>query len=438
MGVGGLALPGSVHPNGQVDSTRMAAGEPGAELGIERLSNRAGDGPAEHREVEPSGRVQRRGSRGTVIGVAGDAAGVEHQQPVDLPGTRHGGDLAAKHLGRDGSEVAVGMVAQLDVGNPEQQGRIAQLGGAQLAQVAGHAAQRGRLPMGEAQHGDLSASLMEGVEQATQTERLIVGVGDDRQDPSPGGECVMWRGSSALAGWGVASGRLPTTFGTAGTGPFADPAGVAGGPGCHWLLEGQAGRGGAVELVVDRDDVPAVGGEQGRGDRRPVAAVADHPHLARWHVAEPARQLVQRDVDSAGDVPLRPLQTAAHVEHDHPAVLAGGGQLPQRCQAQPDQWRTAGPPPGRPGRRGGRPVDADAGQLSLGLGDLSGRLAEQGQRHAPGDEPAEVGGEAAVQAEAQRAGHMPGGERRARAHIDHPLAGVEPPPQLTGVGRCGR
>ena len=130
-------------------------------------------------------------------------------------------------------------------------------------------------------------------------------------------------------------------LGTAGTGPFADPAGVAGGPGCHWLLEGQAGRGGAVELVVDRDDVPAVGGEHGRGDRRPVAAVADHPHLARWHVAEPARQLVQRDVDSVGDVALRPLQATAHVQHD------------QGCGA--------GPPLRRPGRRGDGPVDADAG-----------------------------------------------------------------------------
>ena len=44
--------------------------------------------------------------------------------------------------------------------------------------------------MAEAQDGRLGASVVEGVQQATQTERLVVGVGDDRHDLSPGGQRV--------------------------------------------------------------------------------------------------------------------------------------------------------------------------------------------------------------------------------------------------------
>jgi hypothetical protein len=121
---------------------------------------------------------------------------------------------------------------------------------------------------------------VEGVEQATQAERLVVGVCDDREDPPPGGECVMWRSVSALAAWGVS----------------------------------------------------AVGGEQGRGDRRSVAAAADHPHLACWYVAELARIV---SVDVVGGVGgLRQGQAAAHVvvvdvglEHvgdAHPVLLGEG------------------------------------------------------------------------------------------------------------------
>ena len=48
---------------------------------------------------------------------------------------------------------------------------------------------------------------------------------------------------------------------------------------------------------------------------------------------------------------------------------------------------------------------------SLRPGDLLRGLAEQGQRRAPRDGPAEVGSEAAVEAEVQRSGDVPGGER---------------------------
>ena len=83
---------------------------------------------------------------------------------------------------------------------------------------------------------------------------------------------------------------------------------------------------------------------------------------------------------------------AADVEDDHLAVVAhlrevGEGAGRERCQlAVGPVLRAAG------GVRGGA-VDADPDQLALGLGDVLGGLAEQGDRRAPGDQPAEVGGE---------------------------------------------
>ena len=93
-----------------------------------------------------------------------------------------------------------------------------------------------------------------------------------------------------------------------------------------------------------------------------------------------------------------------------------------------------GPVLGPAGGVGRRAVDADADQLALRLGDVLGGLAEQGDGRAPGDQPAEVGREAAVETEVERAGRVAGGERGAVAQVDDPLAGLDAPPQLGGVG----
>ena len=82
-------------------------------------------------------------------------------------------------------------------------------------------------------------------------------------------------------------------------------------------------------------------------------------------------------------------------------------------------------------------VDADADELALRLGDLLGRVPEQRQRGAPGDEPAEVGRELAVEAEVQRPGHVPRRERGAAAQVDDPLAGGDPGCHRVLVGRLG-
>ena len=102
--------------------------------------------------------------------------------------------------------------------------------------------------------------------------------------------------------------------------------------------------------------VPAGGVEQRRGDRGAVAAGAVHPDLARRDLVQPARQLVERDVDRAVDAGGGVLVGAAHVEDDHLAVVADLGQVGEgrgrerrelagRSSPRARRWR------GRPGGR---------------------------------------------------------------------------------------
>src|SRR5512133_3560597 len=70
----------------------------------------------------------------------------------------------------------------------------------------------------------------------------------------------------------------------------------------------QPRRSGVAEIVVDCDDAPAGGGEDGRGDGGPIAGAAVHPHLAVKYFVQATEQAVQRDVDGAVDVGLAPFQ----------------------------------------------------------------------------------------------------------------------------------
>ena len=103
------------------------------------------------------------------------------------------------------------------------------------------------------------------------------------------------------------------------------------------------------------------------------------------------------------------------------AVVADLGQVGEGGPLEPAQ-RPVGPLLRAAGGRGRGPVDADADQLALRLGDLLGGLAEQGQRGAPRDQPAEVGGELPVEAEVQ------GARRRARRRTRCGCAGRPPTP----------
>ena len=148
--------------------------------------------------------------------------------------------------------------------------------------------------------------------------------------------------------------------------------------------------------------------------------------------------MVQGNVDGAADVGGVPFLVATDVQDDHRTVTPDrfqGGEVRDGVAAQRP---AAGPVIRVPGGGRGGSVDADPDQLALGLGDLLGSLAQQGQRRAPGDQPAQVGGEAAVQVEAERAGHVPGGESPAGPQVHHPLSRLDAPPQLGGVGAARR
>jgi E1-E2 ATPase len=68
-------------------------------------------------------------------------------------------------------------------------------------------------------------------------------------------------------------------------------------------------------------------------------------------------------------------------------------------------------------------ADTDPRQFPLGLRHLPRCLAEQGERGAPGQDPAQVTGEAAVQGETECPGHETRRERDPVPQVDHPLAG---------------
>src|SRR5690606_26797061 len=74
----------------------------------------------------------------------------------------------------------------------------------------------------------------------------------------------------------------------------------------------------------------------------------------------------------------------------------------------------------------GEGVHADPDQLALRLCDILGGRAQQGQWGAPGDEPAEIGRELAVQAEVEGAGDVTSRIRGAGPEVDDPLSGLDP------------
>ena len=143
---------------------------------------------------------------------------------------------------------------------------------------------------------------------------------------------------------------------------------------------------------------------------------------------------MERDVDGAGDAGRVVLVGAAYVEDDDLAVVAHLGEVGEGRGRERAQLR-------RSLQSSGLPVACAAGRSMpirtssrWASATSSAALAEQRDRGAPGDEPAEVGREAAVEPEVERAGGVPGGERGAVAQVDDPLAGLDAAAQLGGVG----
>jgi hypothetical protein len=132
-------------------------------------------------------------------------------------------------------------------------------------------------------------------------------------------------------------------------------------------------------------------------------------------------------VQGFGDAAVDPFVVPADVE-DRPrsAVVMAMGGLPAGGQVGEGGDRVAarlvvaGERGDGLGRGAGRPFDADADQLPLGVSDLLGGAGEQGERGAPGDEPAEVGGELGPEGDGDRAVQVAGGEGTALAQVDDP------------------
>ena len=119
---------------------------------------------------------------------------------------------------------------------------------------------------------------------------------------------------------------------------------------------------------------------------KPQAAsgLAVHPDLAFGNVGQAGGQLVDGDVHGAGDVREVPFLVAAHVQDHHGTVMPDLRQVREVRNGVAAQRPAAGPVTRMPGGGRGQPVDADPDQLPLGLGDLLGRVAEQGQRRPTG------------------------------------------------------
>ena len=143
---------------------------------------------------------------------------------------------------------------------------------------------------------------------------------------------------------------------------------------------------------------------------------------------------MQRALDVTGG----PLQPAADVEDRDRLIAPGGGQRLEVGDGIGPQVRRLVAPLVRRSGHARDPVDADPGQVALGVGDLAGALADQRQPGARGQQPAEVGHQVVAVLEAERPGQVPGRERPPTAQVHDPLALGHPPPDLRDPGQGGR
>ena len=118
-----------------------------------------------------------------MIRVPGHPADVESEQ---VARTHLGGKPAhvrgkLRHV--DIAEPAVGIVEQLGAADAEDLCRRGELRRPDVGEVTIVAVQCGRLAMGEAQHHHLGTRADPPVEQSTHPERLVIGMGDHRENP---------------------------------------------------------------------------------------------------------------------------------------------------------------------------------------------------------------------------------------------------------------
>ena len=136
----------------------VSSNEAGPELSVAGSRDGGRNGPGHDRQVKGGGGTQGCVGGSSVVGVAGDATVVEHEQG------RWCGVAGGVHLhGRDAGEVAWDGV------------------------------ERRGLTMRVAQDRDPTAGIRQGAEEGTEAERLVVGVGADGEDAVDAGRCVIHR-----------------------------------------------------------------------------------------------------------------------------------------------------------------------------------------------------------------------------------------------------
>ena len=103
-------LPDAADPDTQVDQAGRLAREVRAGLCGQPVRHRLRQHPCQHRQPGPAGRQDRRRRGRLVIGMAGDAGVVEHEQARGPGAGGHPGDVAGQILAGDRGQPAVRVI----------------------------------------------------------------------------------------------------------------------------------------------------------------------------------------------------------------------------------------------------------------------------------------------------------------------------------------
>jgi hypothetical protein len=119
MEIEGAALAGPVDGDADVDVTRPVPGELRSELRVEDLGDAVRDSPAQGSYTQ--GHRDLGGDRccALMVGVSGDAAGVECDEPVGVYQGCYVEDCLGQLVRIEGAELPVGVAQEVHVGDPE-------------------------------------------------------------------------------------------------------------------------------------------------------------------------------------------------------------------------------------------------------------------------------------------------------------------------------
>ena len=169
-----------------------------SERGVEGVRDFMGECPGEDGDTGDLGPGERSFGGLLVVGMAGDAIFVEHEECADTGGGIVDG--VDKLLKWDVGEAPVGVVEKTSVSDPEDRGGGVELFGANVDEVAIEGAEGGCFTVGEAQHAGYAAGIGQGGEDRPETKGFVVWVGAHGQEAGRGWWCGVHEVSD---GWAV-------------------------------------------------------------------------------------------------------------------------------------------------------------------------------------------------------------------------------------------